>query len=58
MSMLIRGGHLIDPVAERDGIYDVLVKDGIVAEVTAWENGHAPVWAPDVADTVFAATGK
>lgn len=58
MSMLIRGGHLIDPVAERDGIYDVLVKDGIVAEVTAWENGHAPVWAPDVADTVIDATGK
>ena len=56
--MLIRGGHLIDPVAERDGIYDVLVKDGMVAEVTAWENGQAPVWAPDVADTVIDATGK
>lgn len=33
MSLLIRGGHLVDPVAGLDGIYDILIEDGIVAEV-------------------------
>ena len=28
--MLIRGGHLVDPAAGRDGKYDVLVKDGVI----------------------------
>ncbi len=33
MNLLIRGGHLIDPAAGLDGIYDVLVQDGVVKEV-------------------------
>ena len=33
MSLLIKGGHLVDPVAGVDGIYDILVEDGVVAEV-------------------------
>ena len=33
MNVLIRGGHLIDPAAGIDGIYDVLVQDGVVKEV-------------------------
>ena len=33
MNLLIRGGHLIDPAAGIDGIYDVLVQDGVVKEV-------------------------
>ena len=33
MELLIQGGHLIDPEANRDGRFDILVKDGIVAEV-------------------------
>ena len=51
MSMLIRGGHLVDPAAGRDGIYDVLVKDGVIAELAEWSNGEAPVWQ-EKADTV------
>lgn len=35
MELLIRGGHLIDPAAGRDGLYDILVRDGFVAEVKA-----------------------
>lgn len=35
MELLIRGGHLIDPAAGRDGLYDILVRDGVVAEVKA-----------------------
>ncbi len=58
MSMLIRGGHLIDPAAGRDGIFDVLVKDGIVADLAEWKNGEAPVWERDVADTVIDASEK
>lgn len=33
MNLLIRGGHLIDPAAGMDGIYDVLVQNGVVKEV-------------------------
>ena len=33
MNLLIRGGHLIDPAAGIDGIYDVLVQNGVVKEV-------------------------
>ena len=58
MSMLIRGGHLIDPAAEREGIYDVLVKDGVVADLAEWQNGEAPVWEAGIAETVIDATGK
>jgi len=32
-SLLIRGGHLIDPVAKIDGLMDVLLRDGQVVEV-------------------------
>jgi predicted amidohydrolase len=42
--MLIRGGHLVDPAAGRDGIFDILVKDGVVAELAEWNNQEAPVW--------------
>jgi len=31
--LLLRGGRLVDPVAERDGRFDVLLEDGLVAEV-------------------------
>ena len=58
MSMLIRGGHLVDPAAERDGIYDVLVKDGVVADFAQWQNGEAPVWEAGIAEIVIDATGK
>lgn len=35
MELLIRGGHLIDPAEGKDGLYDILVRDGVVAEVRA-----------------------
>ncbi len=57
MSMLIRGGHLVDPAAGRDGIYDVFVKDGVVAALAEWKEGAAPVWE-EAADTVIDAAGK
>ncbi|MBP3577388.1 MAG: amidohydrolase family protein, partial [Lachnospiraceae bacterium] len=57
MAMLIRGGHLIDPAAGRDGVYDILVKDGIVAELAEWTEGTAPVWS-EAAKTVIEAEGK
>ena len=44
MSMLIRGGHLIDPAAGRDGIFDVMVKNGTVAGLAEWVDGKAPIW--------------
>lgn len=31
--MLIRGGRVIDPASARDGIFDVLVRDGRISEV-------------------------
>ena len=34
-SLLIKGGHLIDPAARIDAPMDVLLKDGRVAEVAA-----------------------
>ncbi len=55
--MLIRGGHLIDPVAGLDGIFDVLIKDGVVAGVGQWLHGEAPVWDERL-DTVIDAAGK
>ncbi len=55
--MLIRGGHLIDPVAGLDGIFDVLIKDGVVAGVGQWLHGEAPVW-DERPDTVIDAAGK
>lgn len=58
MSMLILGGHLVDPAAGRDGIFDILVKDGVVAGLAEWVNGVAPVWEDGVAETVINATGK
>ena len=33
MELLIKGGHLIDPAAGKDGRYDILVRDGMVAQV-------------------------
>ena len=57
MSMLIRGGHLVDPAAGRDGIFDILVKDGVVAELAEWNNQEAPVWQ-DNADEIIDASGK
>jgi len=32
-SVLIKGGRLIDPAAKIDGLMDVLLRDGQVAEV-------------------------
>ena len=57
MSMLIRGGHLIDPAAGRNGIYDILIENGVVAALKEWTEGKAPVWEA-TADTVIDAEGK
>jgi dihydroorotase len=34
-ALLIRGGHLVDPAAGVDGLKDILLKDGRVAEITS-----------------------
>lgn len=41
MTILVRGGHLVDPVGGRDGRFDLLLEDGRVARV-----------APDLGDLV------
>ena len=33
MKLLIKNGHLVDPEAGRDGIFDIVVRDGIVDKV-------------------------
>ncbi len=33
MSMLIRGGRVIDPASNRDGIFDILIEDGKIAAI-------------------------
>lgn len=58
MSMLIRGGHLLDPAAGIDGIYDVLVNDGVVTALAEWKNNTAPAWEQNIAETVIDAEGK
>lgn len=47
----------MDPMAERDGIYDILVKDGVIAELAEWKNGEAPVWE-ETPEQVIDANGK
>ena len=32
-SLLIRGGHVIDPSQDYDDIADVLVRDGVIVEI-------------------------
>jgi dihydroorotase len=34
-ALLVRGGRLIDPSAGREGVFDLLLRDGLVAEVGA-----------------------
>jgi dihydroorotase len=34
-ALLVRGGRLVDPAAGRDGAFDLLLRDGVVAEVGA-----------------------
>lgn len=50
MSLLIKNGRLIDPKENRDGIFDILVKDGVVVEIGKKLNVPA--------DTVIDATDK
>ena len=33
MKLLIKNGHVIDPINKRDGIFDILVKDGKISKV-------------------------
>lgn len=42
MGILIKGGRVLDPASGKDGIYDVLVEDGIIAAVGGGipESGH------------------
>lgn len=35
MGTIFKGGRVLDPASGRDGIYDVLVEDGIISEVKA-----------------------
>lgn len=42
MGILIKGGRVLDPASGKDGIYDVLVEDGLIAAVGGVipESGH------------------
>ena len=35
IAMLIKNGRLLDPSQDLDGNYDLLIKDGVVAEIAA-----------------------
>ena len=35
---------MIDPAADRDGIFDLLVCNGTIAELREWQGDTAPVW--------------
>lgn len=50
MDILIKNGHLIDPAAAVDGVKDILVKDGVIAEIG--------VGIPGGAQKVIDASGK
>ena len=34
MDILVKGGRVVDPASGKDGIFDILVKDGIISEVS------------------------
>lgn len=55
--MLIRGGHLVDPAAGLDGIYDVFIKDGVITELTEQNSKEASSVTKE-ADEVIDASGK
>lgn len=46
--MLIKGGRLIDPAGNRDGLFDILVEDGRVMEIL--DPGSAAVSSEEVVD--------
>lgn len=50
MKTLIQNGHLLDPATKRDGIYDILIEDGIILQVEEQITENA--------DTVIDAKGK
>jgi dihydroorotase len=56
MRILIEGGRVIDPANQRDGLFDVLIEDGRIAEVRE-PGGERKAGAPR-ADRVFDARGK
>ncbi len=50
MKLLIKNGHVLDPAAGCDGIFDILIEDAQVAEI-------APRIGPETADQVIDAAG-
>ena len=46
MSLLIRGGRLVDPATRRDGLFDLLIEDGKVSRIAE----NLPVSGADVFD--------
>lgn len=51
MKILIKGGYLIDPATNKDGIYDILIEDGIVKDIDI-------IISPESDMEVIAADGK
>ena len=35
MKLLLKGGRVIDPAAQRDGAFDILIEDGRIVRVSA-----------------------
>ena len=48
MKTLIKGGRVLDPASGKDGIYNILIEDGIIVSVDTKEA---------IADEVIDATG-
>lgn len=65
MKIRIKNGHMIDPATNRDGIYDLLIIDGKVAEITEVKSSEQVIHSDSHADhatkeevLVIDATGK
>jgi len=44
--IILKGGHVIDPAAKRDGVFDVLIKDNVIAAI------DRDIAAPDSKTTI------
>jgi len=42
--VLLKGGRIIDPAARLDGVRDLAVKDGLIAEIAAAERMLTPLF--------------
>ncbi len=57
MKIVIRNGHVLDPASGRDGIYDLLIEDGIISRVEKVAAAEADALAMLSEETLPEGTG-